>query len=551
VNLALLAVGFLLFIGAAYRLYGRWVASRFQVDDSRPTPAVTQEDGVDYVPTRPFYLFAQHFSAIAAAGPIAGPILACQAFGWLPCLIWIGLGVVFIGAVHDFGSLTASVRHGARSLAEIAREQLGAPAGRAFLLFIWIALLYVVVAFVDITAGTFVAGTEDLRQGNITFNPGGAVAAASVMYLLLAVVMGLVERWMKPPLWFLTVVFVPATFALAWGGTHMSHWLEFSHRTWALLILLYCGVASVVPVWALLQPRGYLGGFVLYTALTAGVIGVLFGGYSVEQPAWKAWNTGTPTGMLFPFLFVTIACGACSGFHGLVCSGTTSKQVARESHLRPVGYGAMLAEGFVALIALVTIMIASSDSVKGLAPGTIYGNGIGRFMTVVLGKDRLAFATTFGAMAFSTFVFDTLDVCTRLGRYILQELLGWRSRASAAVATLVFIAVPAYVLLHTGAGGWAKFWALFGASNQLLAALTLITLTVWLRRSGKPFMFVFLPMLFVLVITLWALMQLLVVNVRAASGGSAAIVNAIASAAFIVLAIFLAGRAWQARTRSA
>jgi len=171
-------------------------------------------------------------------------------------------------------------------------------------------------------------------------------------------------------------------------------------------------------------------------------------------------------------------------------------------------------------------------------------------MTVVLGKDRLAFATTFGAMAFSTFVFDTLDVCTRLGRYILQELLGWRSRASAAVATLVFIAVPAYVLLHTGAGGWAKFWALFGASNQLLAALTLITLTVWLRRSGKPFMFVFLPMLFVLVITLWALMQLLVVNVRAASGGSAAIVNAIASAAFIVLAIFLAGRAWQARTRS-
>jgi len=457
---------------------------------------------------------------------------------------------VFIGAVHDFGSLTASVRHGARSLAEIAREHLGGSAGHAFLLFIWIALLYVVVAFADITAGTFVAGTEDLQQGNVTFNAGGAVAAASIMYLLLAVIMGLVERWMKPPLWLLTLIFVPATFAVAWGGTQVSHWFVLSHHTWALLILLYCGVASVVPVWALLQPRGYLGGFVLYTALAAGVIGILFGGYAVVQPAWKAWNTGTPTGMLFPFLFVTIACGACSGFHGLVCSGTTSKQVARESHLRPVGYGAMLAEGFVALIALVTIMIASSDSVKGLAPGTIYGNGIGRFMTVVIGKDQLAFATTFGAMAFSTFVFDTLDVCTRLGRYILQELLGWRSRTSAAVATLVFIAVPAYILLTTGAGGWAKFWILFGASNQLLAALTLITLTVWLRRSGKPFLFVLIPMVFVLVITLWALVQLLVVNVRAAAGGSAAILNACAAAAFIVLALFLASRAWRVRAQS-
>ena len=547
-NLALLAVGFLVFIGAAYRLYGRWVARRFEINDARPTPAVTLEDGVDYVPTRPFYLFAQHFSAIAAAGPIAGPILACQAFGWLPCLIWIGLGVVFIGAVHDFGSLTASVRHGGRSLAEIAREQLGGPAGRAFLLFIWIALLYVVVAFADITAGTFVAGTEDLQQGNVAFNAGGAVAAASLMYLLLAVVMGIVERWMKPPLWLLTIVFVPATFGVAWGGTHMSHLFVLPHRTWALLILLYCGVASVVPVWALLQPRGYLGGFVLYTALAAGVIGVLFGGYAVEQPAWKAWSSGTPTGMLFPFLFVTIACGACSGFHGLVCSGTTSKQVARESHLRPVGYGAMLAEGFVALIALVTIMIASSDSVKGLAPGTIYGNGIGRFMTVVIGKDQLAFATTFGAMAFSTFVFDTLDVCTRLGRYILQELLGWRSRLSAAIATLAFMAAPAYVLLTTGSGGWAKFWTLFGASNQLLAALTLITLTVWLRRSGKPYLFVLLPMIFVLVITMWALVELFLINLHAAAAGSAAVVNACAAAAFIVLALFLAGRAWQGRT---
>ncbi|HET9233911.1 MAG TPA: carbon starvation CstA family protein, partial [Candidatus Eisenbacteria bacterium] len=295
---------------------------------------------------------------------------------------------------------------------------------------------------------------------------------------------------------------------------------------------------------------GYLGGFVLYTALAAGLIGVLLGGFTVEQPAWKTWNTGTSTGMLFPFLFVTIACGACSGFHGLVCSGTTSKQVARESHMRPVGYGAMLAEGFVALIALVTIMIASSESVKGLSPGTIYGNGIGRFLTVVIGEERLAFATTFGAMAFSTFVFDTLDVCTRLGRYILQELLGRRGRMSAAVCTLVFMAVPAYVLMATGSGGWVKFWTLFGASNQLLAALTLITLTVWLRRSGRPYRFVLVPMVFVFVVTLWALGQLLIASLRAAGLSNAAVVNAAAAAAFIVLALFLASRGFLSIRRS-
>ncbi|MBK8233386.1 MAG: carbon starvation protein A [Candidatus Eisenbacteria bacterium] len=539
-NLSLLAIGFGLLLIAGYRLYGGWVARQFALDDATPTPAVSRSDGVDYVPTRPFYLFAQHFSAIAAAGPIAGPILACQSFGWLPCLIWIALGVVLIGAVHDFGSLTASVRHGGRSLAEITREQLGPRAGRAFLGFLWIALLYVVVAFSDLTAGTFVAGTEELQQGNVSFNPGGAVAAASVLYLALAVTMGLVQRFLRPPLWLVTVIFVPATFALSWAGTHLSHLLVLDHRTWALLILVYCGVGSVVPVWALLQPRGYLGGFVLYAALAAGLIGIFFGGYEVVQPAWKGWDAGGATGTLFPFLFVTIACGACSGFHGLVCSGTTSKQIERESHMHQIGYGAMLAEGFVALIALVTIMIATTDQTKGLAPGTIYGNGIGRFICIVLGEDKLAFATTFGAMAFSTFVFDTLDVCVRLGRYILQELFGWSGRAGAALATLVTLAVPTYFLSFAGQGGWLKFWVLFGASNQLLAALTLLVLTIWLRRSKKPIAFTLLPMLFVLSTTSVALFKLLRANLEKAQGFDIAAINALAALSFLGLALFLA-----------
>ena len=363
--LTLLAVVFLAWLVFGYFGYGRWIAKQFQLDDRRPTPANDLSDGEDYVPTRPFYLFGQHFSAIAAAGPIAGPIIACLAFGWLPCLIWIALGVVLIGAVHDFSTLTASIRHGAKSVAEITRDQLGLGAGRAMMAFIWIALVYVTVAFTDITAGTFVSGDEALA-GETRFNPGGAVALASVLYLGLSILLGLVERFLKPPLWLATIIFVPATFALSYVGARVFTYPRvFDHQTWAVIILLYCVVASLLPVWALLQPRGYLGGFVLYTAIAVGVIGIFFGGYSIQQPAFKSFDVGGMTGMLFPFLFVTIACGACSGFHGLVCSGTTSKQIDKESHTQPVGYGGMLAEGFVAFIALVTVMIAASDTLVG------------------------------------------------------------------------------------------------------------------------------------------------------------------------------------------
>ncbi len=542
-SLTVLAIAFVVLLVSAYRLYGGWVARHFSFDDARPTPAHTRADGVDFVPTRPFYLFAQHFSAIAAAGPIAGPILACQAFGWLPCLLWISLGVVVIGAVHDFSTLAASVRHGASSIAEIAREHLGTRAGRALMGFIWIALIYVIVAFADITAATFVVGTDELQQGDVSFNPGGAVAIASVMYLVLSVLLGVVQRFLKPPLWLVTVIFVPATFAVAWLGTHMSHALVLDHKTWGVLILGYCAVASVVPVWALLQPRGYLGGFVLYSALLVGVIGLLFGGYEVQQPAFKGWDVGGMTGTLFPFLFVTIACGACSGFHGLVCSGTTCKQIEKESHIRPIGYGAMLAEGFVALIALTTIMIAAPDATKGLAPGTIYGNGIGQFLTLVIGEDKLAFAITFGAMAFSTFVFDTLDVSMRLGRYLLQELFGWRGRAGAFAATLATVAIPTYFIAFGEKGTWLKFWTLFGASNQLLAALSLLVITVWLHQARKRIAFTLVPMLFVLTITLWSLTKLLVANLRAANGIDIAFMNAMAAAALTLLALFLVASA--------
>ena len=536
--LAGLAIVFLAWLIFGYFAYGRWVAKQFALDDARETPANLVNDNEDFVPTRPFYLFGQHFSAIAAAGPIAGPIIACQYFGWLPCLLWIAFGVVLIGAVHDFSTLASSVRHNATSIAEITREKLGQGAGRAMMAFIWIALIYVIVAFTDITAGTFVSGDESLI-GETTFNPGGAVAFASVMYLGLSILLGLVEKYIKPPLWLSTIIFVPATFALAFLGTKFSNIFLFDHTTWGVLILIYCIIASLVPVWALLQPRGYLGGFVLYTAIAVGVIGIFFGGYSIEQPAFKSFDVGGMTGTLFPFLFVTIACGACSGFHGLVCSGTTSKQIDKESHTKAVGYGAMLAEGFVAFIALVTIMIVASEAVKGVSPGKIYGNGIGEFLTILIGKENLPFAITFGAMAFSTFVFDTLDVSLRLGRYIVQELFGLKGKIGAMIGTLTTIVVPFVCVLIAPKGSWNDFWTLFGASNQLLAALSLLSITIWLYQARKRIAFTLLPMLFVLAITLWALASLVVGNFQATNGLDLKMVNGLASLTLIGLAIYL------------
>jgi carbon starvation protein len=388
-----------------------------------------------------------------------------------------------------------------------------------------------------------VSGTEELQGSGIAFNAGGAVAFASICYLLWSMILGLAERFLNPPLWLTTLIFVPGTFALSWLGTKYSTVFLLDHKTWGALILIYCAAASVVPVWALLQPRGYLGGFVLYAALAVGVMGVLFGGYPIQQPAFKSWDVGGLTGTMFPFLFVTIACGACSGFHGLVCSGTTSKQIDRETDMRAVGYGAMLAEGFVALIALVTVMIATNEALKGKAPGAVYGQGIGNFLTLLIGKENLPFAITFGAMAFSTFVFDTLDVCTRLGRYIVQELFGWRTRLGGFAGTLITMGIPATVVLLAQKGSWQDFWTLFGASNQLLAGLTLLSITVWLYQARQRIGFTLYPMLFVLTITLWALIKLVIGNIRLANGFDVKLVNALAAAALVSLALFLAATA--------
>lgn len=535
-SLPLLAAAVLLLLVAGYALYGRFVARQFSLDDRRATPAVAHADGVDFVPTPRFYLLGQHFSAIAAAGPIVGPILACQTWGWVPCILWIGLGVVLIGAVHDVTALVASVRHGATSIADLARRHLSPTAWLSLTAFIWLALVYVIVSFTDATTRQFLGAVEEL-PGQVPFQKGGGVAAAAVLYLALAFVMGFVQRKWSPPTWVLSVVFVPLVLVCVWAGTDpwISNRILLSPTTWYVVILLYCAVASVIPVWALLQPRGFLGGFVLYLALAVGLVGVFFGGYSVEQPAFRTPSGGFGTDLL-PFLFVTIACGACSGFHGLVCGGTTSKQIARETHCRPVGYGAMLLEAFVALIALATILVVVPAKSGASAP-VVYADGMANFLTVIVGDDGYRFARIFAGMAFSTFVFDTLDVAMRLARYLMQELLRTKSAAVGFVATLATGGVALGILLAGGGAAFTKNWLLFGSANQLLAGLTLLSCSVWLRNTGRKFWYTLAPGVFVLAITTWSLSRHAISGLSAlsSSGFSTEGINGLVSLAMLAL----------------
>jgi carbon starvation protein len=510
---------------AAYFTYGRFLSRFLALDASRPTPAVEMRDNLDYVPIESKFLMGQHFSAIAAAGPIVGPILAGLMFGWLPALLWILIGTIFIGGVHDMAALTASIRHKARSIADVVREHMSQQSYILFLVFIWIALVYIIVAFTDITASSFV-GVQTLENGEQV--TGAGIATSSLLYLMLPVVMGLLLRYTRLSLGWATIIFLPLVGVSIWAGQKipldLAAILSLSDsqaiKAWDVLLLAYCLVAAVVPVWLLLQPRGHLGGYFLYTALLGSCIGVLFGRHAIEYPAFRGWSEVSASGTknLVPFLFITIACGACSGFHSLIASGTTSKQLRVETDARAIGYGAMLMEGMVAVVSLCCVMILARGSAltEGVPrPNFIYASGLSRFLGVM--NVPQAFAVSFALMAFTTFVYDTLDVCTRLGRYIIQELTGlvdWRGRW---LGTALTAGVPLYFVLkkHEVNGKevpvWRMFWDLFGASNQLLAALTLLGVTVWLwrtRRNGLVWLVTGVPTVVMYTMSTWALVHL-------------------------------------------
>ncbi len=523
-------------LSVAYWTYGPILVRLLKLDPKARTPAFELQDDVDYAPLAPNELLSQHFSAIAAAGPIVGPILAGVMFGWLPALIWILVGSIFIGGVHDFAALVASIRHKARSIAEVVRDHMSRRAFVLFLSFVWLALVYIIVAFTDITAASFV-GVQKLENGETV--TGAGIASSSLMYLVLPILMGLLMRYTKLSVGWATLIFLPLVGVSIWAGQFLPVDMtailktiipdandKLAHQTWDLLLLGYCCVASVVPMWLLLQPRGHLGGYFLYVALAAGAVGLLFGGANVEYPAFNGWTT--PKGeTLFPVLFITIACGACSGFHSLIASGTTSKQLRFETDARLIGYGAMLLEAMVAIVSLSCVMILAKDAplLKNPQPNLIYAQGIGslleQFSAFVRARGWSSFhlsgqlTVSFALMAFTTFVYDTLDVCTRLGRYIIQELTGWHDAKGRWLGTLLTAGIPAFFVMQSinGADGkpaplWRVFWSLFGASNQLLAALTLLGVTVWLWRTRRETWVLFivgLPTVFMYLMSTWAL----------------------------------------------
>ena len=507
----------------AYYTYGRLLTRLFQLDPNKQTPAEELNDGLDYEPLPTSSLLPQHFSAIAAAGPIVGPILAGLAFGWLPALIWILVGSIFIGGVHDMAALVASIRHRATSIAMVVREHMSPLSYSLFLSFIWIALVYIIVAFTDITAESFILKPNP-DAGNVS---GAAIATSSLLYLVLPVIMGLLCKFAKMPLWLATVIFVPlvgvAIYVGQFAPLDLEDWFTIApgweKKIWDTGLLVYCLVAGMVPVWMLLQPRGHLGGYFLYAALGAGALGLVFSGKTAEYPAFLGFHVESGTGginYLFPALFITIACGACSGFHSLIASGTTSKQLKKETDAQPIAYGSMLMEAMVAIVSLCCVMMFArgSDTLKG-TPNMIYAQGIGSFLAFVSSSEGFrAFAISFGLMAFTTFVYDTLDVCTRLGRYILQELTGQHNWFGVFFGTALTAGAPLYFLLrHPSAGPpvWKVFWNLFGASNQLLAALTLLGVTVWLWQTRRAWWVLFvtgLPCVWMYIMSTWALIVL-------------------------------------------
>jgi len=492
--LTILLVAIVLF-AIAFKTYGGYLVKLVGLDNKKKTPAHTMTDGVDYVPAKAIVLMGHHFASIAGGGPILGPIQA-SVFGWLPCFLWIVLGSIFIGGVHDFMSLISSVRHEGKTMGEVIGKNVGKSAKILFLIFVWLALVLVVAVFAILVASTFAA------------NP--SVATASVLFLVIAVGMGWALYRKGTSLGLVTVIGVILLFLSIWIGLRAP--FALGAKTWIYLLMVYIFFASALPVWTLLQPRDYLSSFLLYTALGGAAIGIIIGHPALQLPAFTAFKQ--PVGYLFPMLFVIIACGAISGFHSLCASGTTSKQLDKESDAQVIGYGAMLLEGALATIALGTAaMLTKAGLADGLAnwggPVGVFAHGMGNFLANLGIKEQVGIS--FGALTVSAFLLTSLDTACRLGRYALQELTAeWAPAISNRyVATIITVVAGGALALS---GTWSAIWPIFGASNQLLAGLALLGATAWLAHLGKKYTVTMYPMIFMIIVTVVALLTMVFQN---------------------------------------
>lgn len=501
----------------AYMTYGKFLAKTWGINPAEKTPAHTMEDGVDYCPAKTPVLMGHHFSSIAGAGPINGPIQAAF-FGWVPCFLWIVIGGIFFGAVQDFGSIFVSIRHQGKSLGEVIEDTIGHKCRVLFTVFAWLVLLLVIAAFGDIVANSFY-GSE----------ANGSVATASLLFIPLAIAFGFFVYRKNAPMLLASVVGVILLAACVVIGLIFPI-TGIPKMVWLFIIFVYIIIASVTPVWILLQPRDYLSSFLLYFMMIAAIVGIIGANPTIQTPAFTGFAVNG--NYLFPTLFITIACGAISGFHSLIGSGTTSKQLDNEKDALAIGYGSMLVECLLAVISLVAISALSADGTQAfvqnamglekISPTVIFGQAISQFFaTMGFGETAVTATYTIICLAVSCFCLTSLDTATRLGRFMFQELFATKKNGEKNILSNMYVAtiitaVCAFVLCLAG---YAKVWPLFGACNQLVAVPAFLAIGTYLKKIGKKNQMLYIPIVFMSIATLTSLFFTFKNNLMAIIGG--------------------------------
>lgn len=528
-SLLLLVLTIALFL-IAYNTYGSFVAKQYGIDNKYVTPAHRLRDDRDYCPANSKVLLGHHFSSIAGAGPITGPIQAAV-FGWIPVILWIIIGSIFIGGVHDFGSLVTSMRHDGKSIGEVIRATIGEKGKLLFNIFGYLTIILVVAAFADICAGTFAFDPSKVDANGAVVLTGARAGTSSILFIFLALLFGTLVYRRGAKLSVATIIGVIALMLCIWIG-YAFPVLKFNKLTWQIILAVYIFLASTLPVWLLLQPRDYLCSFLLYGIIAGAVIGIIIKHPVMEIPALTSFVVNKQP--LFPFLFVTVACGAISGFHSLVSSSTTSKQIDKEvKDSKFIGYGAMLIEGVVACIALIAVGYVSKA--EG-TPAAIFASGVANFMNGF--GIPVSIGQVFVTLCFSAFALTSLDTATRIGRYLLQELMSGKSGKQNAASQNMYLSTAitvglSFILMMFG---YQTIWPIFGSANQLLAALALLAITAWLAKQGKKNVFTIIPMAFMFIVTLTAL-GFVIYNNFLVEGGN--IILGIIAVVLFILAIVL------------
>ena len=524
----LIIIAAIVLLLAGYVFYGSWLAKQWGIDPTRKTPANEKTDGVDYVPAKPAVLMGHHFSSIAGAGPINGPIQAAV-FGWVPVFLWCVVGGIFFGGLQDFGSLFASLRHDGKSVGEIIKSSMGSKAKKLFIIFALLVLILVIASFVNVVAGTFFTAA-----GSFGFvkNPNGnqTTAMISLLFIVLAVIYGILTNKCGLKTLPATIIGIAGIVLITVLGLNVG--FAMSRTAWIIFIGIYIAVASLVPVWILLQPRDYLSSFLLYAMIALALVGIvsspITGSATFTIPAFTGWKTGI--GTMFPALFITVACGACSGFHSLISTGTSSKQLDNEKNAKAIGYGSMLIESALGIISLIAVgMVFDKYKNGGFgSPSAAFGAGL----ATLFGKEGSASYNTIYALltlAVSVFALTSLDTGTRLSRFMFSELFLKEGEATWKDASgfRKVLAHPVFgtslmVIIGCILGGLklSAIWGLFGAANQLLAGIALMAVAAWLGQAGKNNKMFFIPMVFMLAATLTQLVLTIIGKVKAMVAGA-------------------------------